>query len=40
MYHEQTAPLIEYYKKQGIHHEIDGTLGVEGVAKAVGEILG
>lgn len=40
VYHEQTAPLIEYYKKQGIHHEIDGTLGVEGVAKAVGEILG
>ena len=23
-YHSQTEPLIEYYKKQGVYHEIDG----------------
>ena len=40
VYHEQTAPLIEYYKKQGILHEIDGTLGIDGVAAKVAEILG
>ena len=40
VYHEQTAPLIEYYRNQGILHEIDGTLGIEGVAKAVDEIMG
>lgn len=40
VYHEQTAPLIEYYKKQGIHHAVDGTLGIEGVAKAISDLLG
>ena len=40
VYHEQTAPLIEYYKKQGILHDIDGTLGIDGVAAKVAEILG
>lgn len=39
IYHEQTAPLIAYYKEQGILHEIDGTLGIEGVAAKVAEIL-
>lgn len=29
VYHEQTAPLIEYYKKQGVHHAIDGATGLE-----------
>lgn len=24
VYHNQTAPLIEWYKKEGIHHHIDG----------------
>ncbi|MCD7826257.1 MAG: adenylate kinase [Clostridiaceae bacterium] len=40
VYHEQTAPLIAYYKEQGILHEIDGSLGVEGVKAKVKEILG
>ncbi len=40
VYHEQTAPLIDYYKKQGVLREIDGTLGIEGVSKAIKEILG
>lgn len=29
VYHEQTAPLIEYYKNQGILHKIDGSTGLE-----------
>lgn len=40
VYHEQTAPLIAYYKEQGILHEIDGTLGIDGVAAKISEILG
>ena len=24
VYHNQTAPLIEWYKKEGIHHHIEG----------------
>lgn len=39
VYHEQTAPLIEYYKGQGILKEVDGTLGIEGVANAMSEFL-
>ena len=40
VYHEQTAPLIEYYKNQGILHEIDGTLGIVGVAEAIAKVMG
>lgn len=29
VYHAQTAPLIEYYKKAGVHHAIDGSTGLE-----------
>lgn len=29
VYHEQTAPLIEYYKNAGILHVIDGSTGLE-----------
>ena len=24
VYHSQTMPLIEWYKKEGLHHHIDG----------------
>ena len=30
-YHSQTEPLIEYYKKQGIYLEIDGTQAIDKV---------
>lgn len=40
VYHEQTAPLIAYYKEQGILHEIDGTLGIAGVREAISKVLG
>ncbi|RKI26579.1 adenylate kinase [bacterium 1xD8-6] len=40
VYHEQTAPLIEYYRTQGILHEVDGNLGLKGVNNKIYEILG
>ena len=40
VYHEQTQPLIEYYAKQGILKEIDGTKSVEDGFASIVEILG
>lgn len=39
VYHEQTAPLIAYYKEQGILHEIDGSTGLEPVFKDICAII-
>ena len=39
VYHEQTAPLIDYYRKQGILAEVDGLGSVEEVAKRIEEAL-
>lgn len=30
-YHSQTEPLIDYYKKQGVYMEIDGTQAIDKV---------
>ncbi|MEW5940132.1 MAG: adenylate kinase [Chloroflexota bacterium] len=35
VYLEQTAPLIEYYRKRGVLVEIDGTQAIPAVAKAL-----
>lgn len=40
VYHEQTQPLIEYYKKSGILEEVDGTQSPDSVFEAVKKILG
>ncbi len=40
VYHTQTQPLIEYYKKQGILKSVDGTLPMADVFKAIERILG
>ena len=40
VYHEQTQPLIEYYAKQGMLKEIDGTKSVEEGFASIVEILG
>ncbi len=40
VYHEQTAPLIDYYSKKGILKEVDGTMEVEQVFEAIKNILG
>ena len=39
VYHEQTHPLIDYYKKKGVLHAIDGTLSMETVFKNIVDIL-
>ena len=40
VYHEQTQPLIEYYKKQGILQSVDGTVPMEEVFRSIVAILG
>lgn len=40
VYHEQTQPLIEYYKKAGVLAEVDGTMDMEDVFRAIVKILG
>lgn len=40
VYHDQTQPLIEYYKKQGILKTVDGTQDMKDVFAAITEILG
>lgn len=40
VYHEQTQPLIDYYAKQGIMREVDGTQDMEDVFHAIIAILG
>ena len=38
-YHEQTQPLVYYYKKQGVYHEVDGTKDVDSVFDSIRDIL-
>lgn len=38
-YHSQTVPLIEYYKEQGVYHEIDGLQAIEKVYADVKDSL-
>jgi adenylate kinase len=40
VYHDQTQPLIDYYSKQGIMKEVDGTVDMEDVFQAIVGILG
>ncbi|MCI9123836.1 MAG: adenylate kinase [Eubacterium sp.] len=40
VYHDQTQPLIDYYKKQGILKSVDGTQPMEAVFQAIVGILG
>jgi adenylate kinase len=38
-YHKQTSPLIEFYRAQGVLHEVDGNKGPEAIAKGLLEFL-
>ena len=38
-YHEQTQPLVDYYKEKGVYHAVDGTLDVETVFDSIKGIL-
>ena len=40
VYHDQTQPLIDYYKAKGILKEVDGTVDMKDVFAAITEILG
>ncbi len=40
VYHDQTQPLIEYYKAQGILRSVDGTQPMDAVFAGIMEILG
>lgn len=40
VYHDQTQPLIDYYKNEGIFKEVDGTQDLEKVFSDITEILG
>lgn len=40
VYHNQTQPLIDYYKGQGILKSVDGTVDMKDVFKTIVEILG
>ncbi len=39
VYHEQTQPLVDYYKEKGVYHAVDGTLGVDDVFSLIRDIL-
>ena len=40
IYHEQTQPLIDFYKNEGILKEVDGTIDVKDVFENITKILG
>ena len=40
VYHDQTQPLIDYYKNEGILAEVDGTQDMEEVFQDIVKILG
>ena len=40
VYHEQTQPLIDYYKKQGILKSVGGTVPMDEVFRSIVAILG
>ncbi|HPU63245.1 MAG TPA: adenylate kinase [Mobilitalea sp.] len=39
VYHEQTQPLIDYYKQKGILYSVDGTKDIEEIYNEIVEIL-
>lgn len=40
VYHEQTKPLIDYYKEVGVLAEVDGTQEMEAVFQSIVNVLG
>ncbi len=40
VYHDQTQPLIDYYKKEGVLAEVDGTQDMDDVFQAIDQIVG
>lgn len=40
VYHEQTAPLVAYYKKQGVLKGVDGMKDIDDVTRQIEAVLG
>ncbi|NLW08181.1 MAG: adenylate kinase [Clostridia bacterium] len=40
VYRKQTAPLLAYYRKNGLLKEVDGTRDITEVTRAIGQLLG
>lgn len=40
VYHEQTQPLIDYYKNQSVLVTVDGTLDIKAITEAIVKLLG
>lgn len=40
VYHEQTQPLVDYYKNKEVYHAVDGTQDVDAVFNSIRDILG
>ncbi len=39
VYHQQTRPLLDYYRGKGLLYEVDGTRTIEEVARAIEDVL-
>ncbi len=39
VYHQQTRPLLDYYRRQGLLYEVDGTRTIEEVARSIEDVL-
>ncbi len=39
VYHQQTAPLLDYYRRKGLLYTVDGTRSIDEVERAVAAIL-
>lgn len=37
VYHQQTAPVLDFYKARSMYTAIDGTLSIEGTAQAIAD---
>ena len=40
VYHDQTAPLIDYYEQKGLLHKVDGDQSIDGIFDAIMKELG
>lgn len=40
VYHDQTQPLIDFYSEKGVLKDVDGTLDMQDVFRAITDILG
>lgn len=40
VYHNQTAPLIDWYEKEGIHHHINGLGGLDRIFADICKVIG